>query len=368
MKYRTLAGEKVSVLGFGCMRFPLTGEKRPQDIDIEKSTAMLRYAYEHGVNYYDSAYVYHNDKSEEFLAQALGDVRDKIHIATKLPTWRMTKEEDFDFFLNDALKRLNTDYIDFYLIHALDKNRFENILLKYNMIEKLNKAKADGKIRHIGFSFHDDLDTFKRIIDANPAWEFCQVQLNYINTDYQAGLEGIEYAKNKGVDVVVMEPLLGGRLSNPNEFVRESLSDAKEPVEWALDFLWNRSEVSLLLSGMSTMEQVVENVEYADKAEVGMLSDADIEMLAKTKDIFEKYAFVPCTKCAYCMPCPFGLDIPKIFEIYNTSSSRHDMDVEYKKLETLADKCKKCGKCERVCPQRIKITEEMEKVHRRLGG
>ena len=368
MKYRNLAGENVSVLGFGCMRFPLIGEKRPQDIDPEKSTAMLRYAYEHGVNYYDTAYVYHNDKSEEFLAQALGDVRDKIYIATKCPTWRIKSEEDFDFYLNDALRRLNSDYIDFYLIHALDKDRFKNIVEKFNLIDKLNKAKADGKIRHIGFSFHDDLDTFKHIIDANPAWEFCQVQLNYINTDYQAGLEGIEYAKSKGIGVVVMEPMLGGRLSNPNEFVRESLSDAKTPVEWALDFLWNREEVALTLSGMSTMEQIVENIEYAEKAEVGMLSGADLEMLAKTREIFEKYAFVPCTKCAYCMPCPFGLEIPKIFEIYNLSSSRHDMDRDYKALETLADKCKKCGKCESVCPQRIKITEEMEKVHRRLGG
>ncbi len=364
MKYRTLAGEKVSVLGFGCMRFPTENG----EIEPVRSTEMLRYAYEHGVNYYDSAYVYHNDKSESFVAQALGGVRENIYLATKLPTWRVQKDEDFELFLDESLKRFNTDYIDFYLIHALNKERFENVVEKFGLIEKLNKAKADGKIRHIGFSFHDDLDTFKRIIDANPAWEFGQVQLNYINTDYQAGLAGIEYAKSKGVDVIVMEPMLGGRLADPNEFVRGSLSDVKTPVEWALSFLWNRPEVSVTLSGMSTMEQVVENVKYADKAEIGMLSDADLKMLAKTKEVFEKYAFVPCTKCAYCMPCPFGLDIPKIFEIYNISSSKHDMDAEYKKLGTLADACKKCGRCEKVCPQRIKIPAEMEKVHRRLGG
>ncbi len=363
MQYRKLAGETVSVLGFGCMRFPGEGG----GIEPVESTKMLRYAYEHGVNYYDTAYVYHNDESEGFLARTLGDVRGDIRIATKLPTWRVQKESDFDFFLDDALKRLRTDHIDFYLIHALDKNRFANIVEKFDIIAKLDKAKAAGKIRHIGFSFHDDLDTFRRIIDANPSWEFCQIQLNYINTDYQAGLEGLEYAKSKGVDVIIMEPMLGGRLSNPNEFVRRELSGAKTPVEWALDFLWNRPDVSVTLSGMSTMEQVAENIGFADRARVGMLTDEDLAMLARAKDVFEKYAFVPCTKCSYCMPCPFGLDIPKIFEIYNASSSKHDMDVEYRALGTLADACKKCGRCERVCPQGIKIPAEMEKAHKRLG-
>lgn len=368
MKYRSLAGENVSVLGFGCMRFPLTGEKRPEDIDFDKSAAMIRRAVEAGVNYFDTAYVYHNDKSEEFLGKALGDLRDKVYIATKCPTWLVKSEADFDAYLDTALKRLNTDHIDFYLMHALDKDRFQNIVLKYNLIEKLNKAKADGKIRHIGFSFHDDLDTFKRILDANPAWEFCQIQLNYVNTDYQAGLAGLEYAYEKGVDVIIMEPMLGGRLAMPNKLVREILPDTKTPVEWALNFLWNRKEISLTLSGMSAMEQLEANLAYACKAEVGMLGGNDLKMLADAKAMFEKTAFVPCTKCAYCMPCPFGLNIPKIFEVYNTSATQHDMDKEYSKLDTLADKCRKCRKCERVCPQSIKISDEMVKVHNRLGG
>ena len=363
MKYRTLAGEKVSVLGFGCMRFPITSDNAA-DIDEEKTTNMLHYAVENGVNYFDTAYVYHNRKSEDFIGKALKPFRNEIHIATKCPTWEIKCEDDFDRILEDQLKKLDTDYIDFYLMHALDKDRFDNIVLKFNLIDKLNKAKAEGKIHHIGFSFHDDLDTFKRIIDSNPAWEFCQIQLNYINTEYQAGLEGLEYAHKKGLDVIIMEPLLGGKLANPSPQVADVLSDEKSPVEWAMDFLWNREEVSLLLSGMGAMEQVKSNIEYADKAEVGMLTDDNLDMLKRTKEVFDKMALVPCTKCAYCMPCPFGLDIPKTFEAYNATASL-GMDRAksiYSEISKGADQCKKCKKCEKVCPQNIKISSLMTKI------
>ncbi len=363
MKYRTLAGEKVSVLGFGCMRFPITSDNAA-DIDEEKTTNMLHYAVENGVNYFDTAYVYHNRKSEDFIGKALKPFRNEIHIATKCPIWEVKCEDDFDRILDDQLKKLDTDYIDFYLMHALDKDRFDNIVLKFNLIDKLNKAKAEGKIHHIGFSFHDDLDTFKRIIDSNPAWEFCQIQLNYINTEYQAGLEGLEYAHKKGLDVIIMEPLLGGKLANPSPQVADVLSDEKSPVEWAMDFLWNREEVSLLLSGMGAMEQVKSNIEYADKAEVGMLTPHNLDMLKRTKEVFDKMALVPCTKCAYCMPCPFGLDIPKTFEAYNATASL-GMDRAksiYSEISKGADQCKKCKKCEKVCPQNIKISSIMTKI------
>lgn len=363
MKYRTLAGEKVSVLGFGCMRFPITSDNAA-DIDEEKTTNMLHYAVENGVNYFDTAYVYHNRKSEDFIGKALKPFRNEIHIATKCPTWEVKCEDDFDRILEDQLKKLDTDYIDFYLMHALDKDRFDNIVLKFNLIDKLNKAKAEGKIHHIGFSFHDDLDTFKRIIDSNPAWEFCQIQLNYINTEYQAGLEGLEYAHKKGLDVIIMEPLLGGKLANPSPQVADVLSDEKSPVEWAMDFLWNREEVSLLLSGMGAMEQVKSNIEYADNAEVGMLTPHNLDMLKRTKEVFDKMALVPCTKCAYCMPCPFGLDIPKTFEAYNATASL-GMDRAksiYSEISKGADQCKKCKKCEKVCPQNIKISSIMTKI------
>lgn len=363
MKYRTLAGEKVSVLGFGCMRFPTT-TKNAEDIDAEKSAKMLRYAVENGINYFDTAYVYHGGRSESFIGEALKAYRDKINFATKCPTWEVKCEEDFDRILGEQLKRLQTDHIDFYLMHALDRERFDNIVRKFNLIDKLNKAKADGKIRHIGFSFHDSLDVFKEIVDANPAWEFCQIQLNYINLEYQAGIAGLEYAHKKGLDVIIMEPLLGGKLANPSPQVLETLSKDKTPVEWAMDFLWNREEVSLLLSGMGAIEQAEANIGYADKAQAGMLTQENLDMLLHTKEVFDKMALVPCTKCAYCMPCPFGLDIPKTFEAYNaTASMGMDRARElYKTIKTGADKCKKCKKCEKVCPQSIPISGTMTKI------
>ncbi len=363
MQYRTLAGEKVSVLGYGCMRFPTT-TKDAADINIEKSTEMLRYAVENGINYFDTAYVYHGGKSESFIGEALKPYRDKIKFATKCPTWEVKCEEDFDRMLNEQLERLQTDYIDFYLMHALDKDRFDNIVVKFNLIDKLNKAKADGKIRHIGFSFHDDLETFKRIIDSNPAWEFCQIQYNYINLNYQAGTEGLEYAHSKGLDVLIMEPLLGGKLANPSEQVAKTLSSEKTPVEWAMDYLWNRKEISLILSGMGAIEQVQENVGYADKAQVGMLTQENLDMLLHTKEVYDTMALVPCTKCAYCMPCPFGLDIPKTFEAYNATASLGMGKAKeiYATLAKGADACKKCRKCEGVCPQSIKISSTMTKI------
>jgi hypothetical protein len=363
-----LAGENVSVLGFGCMRFPLTEDGK---IDREKSAEMFDAAIKGGVNYFDTAYVYHNEESESFLGDIFSDgTRDKIKIATKLPTWHIKSEEDFDKHLNEQLKRLKTDHIDFYLLHALDANRFNNIVMKYDLLRKLDEAKADGRIRHIGFSFHDSLESFKRIIDSNPNWEFCQIQLNYVNTDYQAGLEGLEYARSKGIDVVIMEPLLGGKLAVPAEPLKKVLDPSKSPVEWAFDFLWNRNEVSLLLSGMGALEQVKANIGYADNAAVGMLTDNELEMLKSAKAVFEKTALVPCTRCGYCMPCPYGLDIPEIYEIYNlTASIRKEKPLEmYNKLQVKADKCRKCRACERVCPQNIMTSKLMSKIDEYFNG
>ncbi len=363
MKYRTLAGEKVSVLGYGCMRFPTTTDKA-KDIDYERSAEILRYAVENGINYFDSAYVYHDGASEGFIGEVLEPYRDRIKFATKCPTWHVKSADDFDTMLDEQLKRLRTDHIDFYLMHALDKDRFDNIVMKYGILDKLAAAKKAGKINHIGFSFHDDLATFKRILDATPLWEFCQVQHNYINLDYQAGTEGLKYAHAKGVDVIIMEPLLGGKLANPAPQVKNTLSDEKTPVEWAMDYLWNREEVSLILSGMNDIRQVKDNVTYADRAEVGMLTQSDLDMLLKTKEVFDTMALVPCTKCAYCMPCPFGLDIPKTFEAYNATAA-HGMGRAreiYAELKTGADKCRKCRKCESVCPQSIEISANMTKI------
>lgn len=370
MQYRELAGEKVSVLGFGLMRLPVQ-DGDPAKINKEKTYEMIQYAIDNGVNYFDNAYVYHNEASEKIAGEILDEhgLRDKVKLATKLPTWKVKSEDDVTRLLDEQLERYRTDHIDFYLCHALDKDRFDNIILKYNVLPILEKAKAEGKIRHIGFSFHDDLDTFKRIIDSYDKWEFCQIQLNYINTEYQSGIEGLEYAASKGLGVIIMEPLLGGKLAAPSPQVKKELPDTKTPVEWAFDFLWNRPEVRTTLSGMGAIEQVKENIAYADKAAAGMLSADELSVLAAAKKVFDVMALVPCTKCGYCMPCPFGLDIPGIYEAYNQmpvigSDKAKEM---YRKFEKKADACKKCKSCERICPQGIETSKLMPQIAKALG-
>lgn len=366
MKYRKLAGEPVSVLGFGMMRLPVIDGDYSK-IDKTKTAEMMKYAIDNGVNYFDSAYVYHEQKSEETVGEILAEakLRDKVKLATKLPTWMVKGPDDVMRMLDEQLDRYKTDYIDYYLCHALDKHRFDDIIVPFDVLKTLEKAKADGKIKHIGFSFHDDLDTFKRIIDSYDGWEFCQIQLNYINTDYQAGLAGLEYAASKGLDVIIMEPLFGGKLAAPSDQVARELPDGKTPVENAFNFLWNRPEVKITLSGMGTIAQLKDNIEYASHAEVGMLNDAELKQYAKAKEVFDTMALVPCTKCAYCIPCPFGLDIPAIYEAYNRLPLENKERVKtnyYSKIKTAADKCKKCHRCEQVCPQSIPTAQLMPKI------
>ncbi|OYP39238.1 aldo/keto reductase, partial [Lachnotalea glycerini] len=248
--------------------------------------------------------------------------------------------------------------------HALDKDRLENKIKKYNLIEHMEKAREAGKISYIGFSFHDELSVFKEIVDFYDKWDFCQIQFNYINTDYQAGLEGLEYAASKGLGVIIMEPLLGGKLANPYDNVAEILSDQKTPVEWALDFVWNRPEVALLLSGMSTMEQVKDNLCYADQSNVSMLQAKELDMLKEAKKVFDTQALVRCTKCAYCLPCPVGINIPELFELYNKSAVIGiDQAKElYNGIKIKANQCRTCKHCEIECPQHIEISQVMKKI------
>lgn len=369
MKYRKLAGEDVSILGFGCMRFPLLGDgSDPKSVDMVKVREMFETAIDGGVNYFDTAYVYHGGYSENVLGEILKDgLREKVKIADKMPPWEVNCEEDFDRIFNEQLERLGTDYIDYYLLHALNRDTFENKILKFNMIDKVNKLKAEGKIRHIGFSFHDDVETFKKIIDANPDWEFCQIQFNYIDINSQAGVEGVKYAQSKGVDLIVMEPLLGGKLANPSPQVRATMSDEKTPVEWAFDFVWSWKGISLLLSGMGAIEQVRDNIEYASRAED--LTDKEMDMLLETKRVYDTMALVPCTKCAYCMPCPAGLDIPKIYEAYNASAviGKDRAKEMYDKSDTKADDCIGCGACQDVCPQKIDSPSLMGEIAKFFG-
>lgn len=372
MQYRKFGnmGITVSALGFGAMRLPtLETEEGKKVIDEAESIRIIRYAIDEGLNYLDTAYPYLDGQSEILCGKALRDgYREKVYLATKCPVWKLTCPEDFDKYLDEQLGKLQTDYIDFYLLHALDEERFENIVLKYHLIEKAEAAKAAGKIRHIGFSFHDNKDAFKKIVDGYDKWDFCQIQMNYIDVDNQATLEGMEYAAEKGLGVIIMEPLLGGKLALPEKHIAAALPDSRTPVEWALDFLWNRPEVSLLLSGMSDAVQVEQNLEYADRSAVGMLSEADVAMLADVKKLYDTMALVPCTKCRYCMPCPFGLDIPGIFEAYNKSAvSMKKARALYGELEVKADACRACRHCEKECPQHIAVSEKMKKVAVKLA-
>ena len=298
------------------------------------------------------------------LESVIGDgYRDKVFLADKSPIWKLEKESDFDSILEEQLQKLQTDHIDFYLLHALNKERFEKIK-NFHLIDHMLEARKAGKIRYLGFSFHDDLEVFKQIVDYTDQWDFCQIQYNYINRAYQAGDEGLTYAAEKGLAVIIMEPLLGGRLANLSEHVAEVFSQDKTSVEHALDFLWDKKEVSLLLSGMGTEQQVEDNLIYAGRSAVGMLTAEEKKQYEKAKEIYDKISMVDCTGCAYCMPCPFGLNIPELFKAYNTygPEGKDGMKREYEKQQVRSDSCRSCHRCEKVCPQNIKISEQMKKI------
>ena len=365
MKYRKmgLTGVDVSVLGFGCMRLPMV--ENSDKIDEQEAIRIIREGIDSGINYLDTAYFYHNGESEYLVGKALKDgYREKAYVATKLPLGEVKCEEDVEKIFNTQLKKLDVDYVDFYLLHAVNNDSWDNKVVKFDVLPKIEKLIAEGKIKHFGFSFHDDLWVFKKVIDAYDGFDFCQIQLNYIDVDYQAGIEGLEYAAAKGLGVIIMEPLLGGKLAVPHELVAEKLDKSKTPVEWALDFLWNRPEVSMLLSGMGNEKMVTENIGYACNSSVGMLSDTDLEMLKKAKETFDDLTAVNCTGCEYCMPCPCGVEIPKVFAAYNniTTGGRRLVKEIMPDIEYIADRCKKCGACLKACPQHINIPEQLHKI------
>ncbi len=364
MQYRKFGntGAEVSALGFGCMRLPVLADG---SVDEAEAISIIRHAIDQGVNYIDTAYPYHDGASELVVGKALQDgYREKVYLATKSPMWKLGKEEDFDTVLDEQLRKLQTDHIDFYLLHALGRDHFENKVKKFHLVDHMKKAKEAGKIRHLGFSFHDNLETFKEIVDYTDAWEFCQIQYNYINVNDQAGTEGLRYAAGKGLGVVIMEPLLGGRLANLSEHVAAAFPAGKTVVEHALDFLWNQPEVGVVLSGMSSRKQVEDNLVYAARSGVGMLSAEETEVYGKVKDIYDRMSMVGCTGCAYCMPCPFGLNIPEIFRAYNVMGVRGKRAAReaYEALEVRSDQCRACRKCEQVCPQHIKVSEVMKEI------
>lgn len=379
MQYRRFDkfGFDVSVFGMGCMRLPTVleedGKKR---IEREVSINMIRHAIDSGVNYIDTAYPYHEGESELLVGRALLDgYRDRVKLATKLPVWMCKTYGDFEKYLDEQLNKLQTDYIDFYLLHALDKKRWD-IVLELGVLQFLDKAIKSGKIRYPGFSFHHNLDTFKAIVDAYD-WSICQLQLNLIDDNYQAGIEGMRYAASKGIPVVIMEPLKGGRLAIniPKDILNiwNSYEVKRSPVEWAFRWLYNFPEVMTILSGVSTMDQLKDDLRIFNSAQHSCMTQGELEMIVKVKNLYKSKIKVGCTECLYCLPCPAGVDIPHVFSAYNAGSLYTPMKVAYGHYHNAliknnmdASKCIECGNCEKSCPQKIPIIEKLKEAHEAL--
>jgi uncharacterized protein len=372
---------EVSALGFGCMRLPTAeGDIMSVNIDEDEAIRMIRLGIDRGVNYVDTAYLYHGGKSEVVVGKALeAGYREKVKLATKSPIWFIRKPEDFDRFLDEQLTKLKTDHIDFYLLHGLGKSTWDNIVLKQDVLHNAEKALADGRISHLGFSFHDTFDAFKQIVDGYDHWEFCQIQYNYMDTENQAGTKGLKYAASKGLPVVVMEPLLGGKLSRATQPVQDIFDQSRirrSPSDWALQWLWSQPEVTVVLSGMTTLAQVEANLDSADRSSVHSLSAEDLAIVAQAKKKYAELTRIPCTRCSYCMPCPNGVDIPRNFEMYNAAFMYEDMAgarYGYKRAgklfgeKLLASSCVECRICEEKCPQKIEISQRMKEVAAELG-
>jgi uncharacterized protein len=385
MLYRPLGktGRAISILGFGCMRLPIiapTGKSTDafdpaKAIDEEAAATMMRHAFEQGVNYFDTAYPYHGGQSEIVLGRGVKAFRDKIMLATKSPTWLVQSAGDFDRLLDEQLGKLQTDHLDVYLLHALNKGIWPR-LKQCDFAGFLDRIKADGRARHVGFSFHDDAATFEEIVDAYD-WDVCQIQYNYYDVEFQAGTRGLRYAAGKGLGVIIMEPLRGGRLTGRIPPAVRALWDSapvkRTPAEWALRWVWNHPEVSTALSGMSAMEQVAENLRIAGTGLPGSLSPEELALVDRVRDTYRAILKVPCTGCAYCMPCPNGVNIPQNFTLYNEAFMFGDPDMAafvYNRFlppPSRASACLACGACEPHCPQGIPIMEELGKARTLLS-
>jgi hypothetical protein len=338
---------------------------------------MVRYAIDNGVNYLDTAYPYHGGQSEIVVGKALqGGYREKVRLATKLPVWMVESPADFDRLLNEQLAKLQTSYIDFYLLHALSHGRWQDVVLRHKLLDRAEAALADGRIRHLGFSFHDEYPGFAEIVSGTDLWSFCQIQYNYMDTESQAGTRGLKLAADKGLAVVVMEPLMGGRLADPPREILESMKSfpvQRTPVEWALEWLWDQPEVSVVLSGMSTMEQVEENLLFAGRSCAGAFGPEDRALIAEVKEKYSARIAIPCSKCSYCMPCPNGVYIPANFDFYNYAHLFDDVSGARFKYQVFLNEaqrssnCIACGICEELCPQKIAISDQMAKVTTLLG-
>ena len=371
MRYREFGktGIQLSSLAFGTMRLPTLNNVN-ENINESEAVKMIRYGIDNGINYIDTAYMYHGGNSETVVGKALKDgYREKVYIADKLALWGCKTYEDLDEVFETQLKRLNTNCIDFYLVHCLQRE-FWSKREELQLLKWCDNIRKSGKIKHLGFSFHDTLDVFKSIVDGYD-WEFCQIQYNYVNEDIQAGTEGLNYAASKGLPVMIMEPLLGGMLANPPKPIKKVWDETNlNPAATALKWLWNKPEITTVLSGMSSMEQLIENLKAADISFKGSLTQNEQETINNSLNAFNNLMKVPCTKCAYCLAeCPKKIPIPEIlagYNLYETNQVLYSMLYSQVPEEHNASACIECKKCEKKCPQEINISELMPKIHNLL--
>ncbi len=374
MQYRkNKYGNDLSVLGYGCMRFT----KKGNSIDIDKAEKEILAAYNAGVNYFDTAYIYPGSEVAVGEILSRNHIREKVNIATKLPQYLIGSREAIDRYFNEELSRLKTDYIDYYLMHHLTDVAMWEKLKDIGIIDWIEKNKKEGKIRNIGFSYHGNTENFLKILDDYD-WDFCQIQYNYIDDVSQAGVAGLKAAAARNIPVIIMEPLRGGKLVDllPAEAKKTIASNERgwTPAQWGFRWLYNQPEVTVVLSGMNSIEMVEENCKTASDALPGHLTDADMQLIEKVKEQIKASEKVGCTGCRYCMPCPKGVDIPGIFRAYNTMYSETKFDGRKQYFQTVAlsaeppfaTQCVNCGKCEKHCPQNLPIREKLKEADKAL--
>ncbi|MCX8131447.1 MAG: aldo/keto reductase [Clostridia bacterium] len=381
MLYRKMekTGDELSILGFGGMRFP----EKNGEIDKEKSLKLIYSAIEKGINYFDTALPYHFGQSESLLGEALSNgYRDKVKIATKMTPWLVKEPSDMEKLFQIQLRNLQTNFIDYYLVHTLDKYSWDK-MKKMGVTDFLNKCKKEGRIRNAGFSFHGDKETFKVIVDEYE-WDFCQIQYNILDENTQAGKEGLEYASAKGLGIIIMEPLRGGilagKLPAQVEKIYNENSVKRLGVEWALRWLWNHKEISVVLSSMNEEAFIEENTRIASEAYADSLTTEELKLLDRAKESYKKLMKINCTGCRYCMPCPANVNIPACFQEFNLrylfGQSKLDTRVKYmlycgnlnEGTPQFASQCIGCGKCETKCPQKLPIRKLLKDISKELEG